>query len=90
MNELVLHQKPQDHTRLMLDNTFPGLNWDSSRVQAPSYQTKFMGISWPLGRTHNSSHGEKLDPVPIEGIILGHLTLIGALILGQGRLQAAL
>lgn len=36
------------------------------------------------------SNGEKFNPVTMEGIIQGHPLLSGALIVGQGRFQAAL
>ncbi len=36
------------------------------------------------------SNGEKFNPVPSEAIVAGHRLLSGALIVGQGRFQAAL
>ena len=36
------------------------------------------------------SNGEKFNPVQMEGIIQGHTLVSGALIVGQGRFQAAL
>ena len=36
------------------------------------------------------SNGEKFNPVPIESMLQGHPLVGGALVVGQGRSQAAL
>ena len=36
------------------------------------------------------SNGEKFNPVPIEALVQGHPVIMGALVVGQGRFQAAL
>ncbi|KAL8728735.1 MAG: hypothetical protein Q9166_005222 [cf. Caloplaca sp. 2 TL-2023] len=36
------------------------------------------------------SNGEKFNPVPIESLLQGHPLLAGALVVGQGRIQAVL
>ena len=36
------------------------------------------------------SNGEKFNPVPIEALVQGHPIIMGALVVGQGRFQAAL
>ena len=90
--ELVLHQQPHGKTHRMLDNNFPDFKEFRTRDLFKPHPTK--PNLWTFyGRLDDIivlSNGEKFNPVPMEGIILGHPSLTGALIVGQGRFQPAL
>ena len=90
--ELVLHQQPHGKTHRMLDNTFPEFKEFRTRDLFKPHPTK--PNLWAFyGRADDIivlSNGEKFNPVPMEGIILGHPSITGALVVGQGKFQPAL
>ncbi|KAI9879042.1 MAG: hypothetical protein M1830_009784 [Pleopsidium flavum] len=90
--EMVLHRDPNLERIRGLSCTFPDVEeWHTKDLFRPHPSKPNL---WQFhGRTDDIivlSNGEKFNPVPSEGIIAGHPLLIGALIVGQGKFQAAL
>ena len=90
--EMVLHKDPSlDGVRAIFNN-FPTLDeWHTKDLFRP-HPTK-PGLWKFHGRLDDVivlSNGLKFNPVQSEGMITGHPLLTGALIVGQGKFQAAL
>ncbi|KAF4455591.1 hypothetical protein F53441_2115 [Fusarium austroafricanum] len=91
--ELVIRRKdPREPGIQTCFYTFPDLNEWSTRDNYEPHPTA--PNHWLCkGRADDVivfSNGEKLNPVTIESIVLGHPQVNGALVVGQGRFQAAL
>lgn len=90
--EFVLHKDPKLQGVRGLSNNFPEVEHWHTRDLFQPHPTK--PNLWRFyGRTDDItvlSNGEKFNPVPSEIIISGHHPLSGALLVGQGRFQAAL
>ncbi|KAL8734972.1 MAG: hypothetical protein Q9181_002995 [Wetmoreana brouardii] len=90
--ELVLHVDPKFQGVRGLDNSFPQTDtWHTKDLFRP-HATKHN--LWRFhGRTDDIivlSNGEKFNPAPSEAIINSHPLVSAALIVGQGKFQAAL
>ncbi len=90
--EMVLHKDPKLQGVRAVSCNFPDVeHWHTKDLFRP-HPTK--PSLWQFyGRTDDIivlSNGEKFNPVPSEVIVAGHHLLSGALIVGQGRFQAAL
>ena len=90
--ELVMHVNVQTEGMSHLNHNFPGIT---------QYRTKDLFRPHPtnpnLWRFHGRrddiivlSNGEKFNPVPMEILLQGDPRVSGALVIGQGRFQAAL
>ncbi|KAL2043853.1 hypothetical protein N7G274_003373 [Stereocaulon virgatum] len=90
--ELVMHVSTRTEGMSHLNHNFPGMT---------EYRTRDLFRPHPnkpnLWRFHGRrddilvlSNGEKFNPVPMEVIIQGDPRVSGALVVGQGRFQAAL
>lgn len=90
--ELVLHRDSKLEGIRGLDNNFP--NIDTWRTKDLFSKHASKPNLWRFhGRTDDIivlSNGEKFNPVPSEAIINSHPLVSAALIVGQGRFQAAL
>ncbi|KAL8650254.1 MAG: hypothetical protein Q9226_005223 [Calogaya cf. arnoldii] len=90
--ELVLHRDPKLEGIRGLDNNFPDIDtWRTKDLFKPHASKPNL---WRFhGRTDDIivlSNGEKFNPVPSEAIVNSHPLVSAALIIGQGRFQAAL
>lgn len=90
--EMVLHKDPRLQGVRGLSCNFPEVeHWHTKDLFRP-HPTK--PNLWQFhGRKDDIivlSNGEKFNPVPSETVIAGHHLVSGALIVGQGRFQAAL
>ncbi|KAL8788720.1 MAG: hypothetical protein Q9213_001534 [Squamulea squamosa] len=90
--ELVLHIDTKLEGIRGLDNNFPNIDiWRTKDLFRPHASKPNL---WRFhGRTDDIivlSNGEKFNPVPSEAIINSHQSVSAALIVGQGRFQAAL
>ncbi|KAI4234458.1 MAG: hypothetical protein LQ349_003784 [Xanthoria aureola] len=90
--ELVLHRDSKLEGIRGLDNNFPNIDtWRTKDLFRPHASKPNL---WRFhGRTDDIivlSNGEKFNPVPSEAIINSHPLVSAALIIGQGRFQAAL
>lgn len=90
--ELVMHVSLRTEGMSHLNHNFPGMT---------QYRTRDLFRPHPrkpnLWRFHGRrddiivlSNGEKFNPVPMESVVQGHPQVSGALVVGQGRFQAAL
>ena len=90
--EMVLHRDPRLERVRSFSCNFPIVEeWHTKDLFRP-HPTK--PNLWKFhGRTEDIvvlSNGEKFNPVPSEAVISGHFLVSGAIIVGQGRFQAAL
>ena len=90
--ELVLHRDSKLEGIRGLDNNFPNIDtWRTKDLFRPHHSKPNL---WRFhGRTDDIivlSNGEKFNPGPSEAIINSHPLVSAALIIGQGRFQAAL
>ena len=90
--EMVLYKDPRLQGIRSLSCNFPDVEeWYTNDLFRPH---PIKPNLWQFhGRTDDIivlSNGEKFNPVPSEAIIAGHPDLAAALIVGQGRFQAAL
>ncbi|KAI9874581.1 MAG: hypothetical protein M1830_009591 [Pleopsidium flavum] len=90
--EMVIHRDPSLAWIRGICHTFPDVEeWRTRDLFKPHPSNPNL---WRFhGRTDDIlvlSNGEKFNPVPMESIIQGHESVSGALIVGQGRFQAAL
>ena len=90
--ELVMQVNLRTERMSHLNHNFPGMT---------QYRTRDLFRPHPrksnLWRFHGRrddiivlSNGEKFNPVPMESVVQGHPQVLGALVVGQGRFQAAL
>ena len=90
--ELVMNINPETEAISHLNHNFPDLDRYRTRDLFRPHPKK--PHLWRFhGRTDDIivlSNGEKFNPVPMEIIIQGHPSVSGALVIGQGRFQAAL
>lgn len=90
--EMVIHRDPSLAWIRGICHIFPDVEeWRTRDLFKPHPSNPNL---WRFhGRTDDIlvlSNGEKFNPVPMEGIVQGHELVSGALIVGQGRFQAAL
>ena len=90
--EMVLHTSPKSGWISALSYNFPDIiTWRTRDLFRPHPNKP--GLWRFHGRRDDIivlSNSEKFNPVPMETIIQGHPLVSGALIVGQGRFQAAL
>ncbi|MCJ1280743.1 hypothetical protein MMC26_000060 [Xylographa opegraphella] len=90
--EMVLHRDPKLEGVRGFSCNFPDLEVYHTKDLFQPHRTK--ANLWQFyGRIDDVivlSNGEKFNPVPSEVIIVAHPQLLGAVIVGQGRFQAAL
>ena len=90
--ELIMDINTNSEDMSHLNHNFPNLTQYRTKDLFRSHPTK--PNLWRFhGRTDDIlvlSNGEKFNPVPMENIIQGHSKVSGVLVVGQGRLQAAL
>ena len=90
--ECVLHKDPASGITRSFEYTFPGVEeWRTEDLFRPVPGKPKLWLFH--GRRDDIivlSSGEKFNPVPSERLIGGHPQVSGALIVGQGRFQAAL
>ncbi|KAL8666375.1 MAG: hypothetical protein Q9168_007490, partial [Polycauliona sp. 1 TL-2023] len=90
--ELVLHRDSKFEGIRGLDNNFPDIDiWRTKDLFRPHASNPNL---WRFHRRTDDiivlSNGEKFNPVPSEAIINSHPLVSAALVVGQGRFQAAL
>ena len=90
--ELVLFTNPGTERRSALNHNVPGVSvWRTKDLFKPHPQKSNL---WRyFGRRDDIivlSNSEKFNPVPLELAVQGHPLLLGALVVGQGRVRASL
>ena len=92
--ELVLFADADTENMSALNHNFPGIHeWRTKDLFKRHPNPQKPDLWSYYGRRDDIivlSNGEKFNPVPMELIIQGHPMLAGALVIGQGRHQAAL